>query len=189
MSKQYFAKGKRSIVYLTKIRNKKIIIKQLYSIKQAKKEAKFLKILNQYNIGPKLLKRKNNSLYLEYIKGSRILDYFKISNKKQIKSSILSILKQCYILDKLKINKLELHHPLKHIIINKIPKMIDFERCYYTNKPKNLTQFCQFLLSKKVFSILNKKSIKINKKSFIGLLKVYKKDQSSTNFKKILHLF
>ena len=40
-----------------------------------------------------------------------------------------------------------MHHPLKHIIIDKlgIPVMIDFERCHKTDKPKNVTQFVEFV--------------------------------------------
>jgi len=53
--------------------------------------------------------------------------------------------------------------------------MIDFERCYYTEKPKNVTQFCQFLL------LINK-----IKPEAIEILKKYKKDESEENFKRIL---
>jgi len=74
---------------------------------------------------------------------------------------IKNILEQCRIMDKLKINKKEFHKPIKHIIVYKNkPVMIDFERCYYAEKPKNVTQFCQFISSGVVMELLEKKAIK-----------------------------
>ena len=91
------------------------------------------------------------------------------------------VLRQCFILDKLKINKLEMHHPVKHIIIDKKPVLIDFERSYYTENPKNVSQFCQFLMS-------NSKDLKINRKELIFRVKNYKKRPSKSTFKGILDL-
>ena len=69
-----------------------------------------------------------------------------------------------------------MHHPVKHIIIDKSPVMIDFERCYYTKHPKNITQFCQFLMN------TNKT---LNKKLLINALKIYKSKQNKNNFNQI----
>jgi len=91
-------------------------------------------------------------------------------NKEQTKE----ILRQCFILDKLKLNKMEMHHPLKHIIINKKINLIDFERTYKTEKPKNVTQFLQFL----------KTNYKI--RISLNLIREYKQFQNETSFNKIL---
>ncbi|MEK6857590.1 MAG: hypothetical protein AABX39_03305, partial [Nanoarchaeota archaeon] len=37
--------------------------------------------------------------------------------------------------------------PLKHILIGKTVVMIDFERCHFTEDPKNSRQFMQFLIN------------------------------------------
>ena len=42
--------------------------------------------------------------------------------------------------------------PMNTFLIDKKPVLIDFERAYYTKKPKNLTQFCQFLMRLKIIS-------------------------------------
>ena len=95
----------------------------------------------------------------------------------RIQLILKQILKQCYELDKLKINKKELTNPYKHILIkNKKSKMIDFERCYETDNPKNVTQFCEYLMRKKI----------INRKNLTPLLKNYKKNKTKKNFEKIL---
>lgn len=175
---EYFSKGKRSIIYLFKKNNKKYIIKTKKSGIAAKdplkNEAKFLKILNKHKIGPKYMTSGKNYVVYKFVKGKFFVDYLETSKNPKI---IKDILKQCRTLDKLKINKKEMHHPIKHIIIDKKPVMIDFERCYYTKKPKNVTQFCQFLLVKKLV-----------KKTLIKTLKEYKNNESDENFKKILKL-
>src|SRR3989344_8530110 len=179
---KYLAKGRRSEVYVIKINN------NLYAVKVKKEgisaentvenESKFLKILNKYKIGPKFKNKGINYIIYEFVKGEFFVDYIKKSSRKNTVKIIINILLQCRIMDKLKINKKEFHKPIKHIIISKNkPVMIDFERCYYSKKPKNVTQFCQFLL------LINK-----IKPEAIGTLKEYKKNESDGNFKKILKL-
>jgi len=101
---------------------------------------------------------------------------------------IKDIFNQLFIIDKLKIDKEEMHHPYKHIIINKNNKifLVDFERCHKTEKPKNVTQFCDYISSKYLKSILEKKNIKIDKNKMIGLSRNYKKNTSKENLKKII---
>lgn len=188
-----FAKGKRSYIYVKKIKKKKIAFKVVIDKKRTKdvinNEYKFLKILNKYKIGPRLVKVTPYYVSYEFVDGKKILDWIKISNRKDIILVLKKILKQCYTMDKLKINKKELHKPIKHIIIkNKTPKMIDFERCYFTNNQKNVTQFCQFLISKNVSKILKGKKINIKKSSIIKSLKTYKRNKNQTNFNRILSI-
>ena len=124
---------------------------------------------------------KHNSIIYEFVEGDFILDFIEKNNKKKIVKMLKDVLRQCFILDKLKINKLEMHHPVKHIIIDKKPVLIDFERSYYTENPKNVSQFCQFLMS-------NSKDLKINRKELIFRVKNYKKRPSKSTFKGILDL-
>jgi predicted Ser/Thr protein kinase len=64
--------------------------------------------------------------------------------------------------------------------------MIDFERCYKTNKPKNVTQFCQFILNY-LKNILKEKGFKIDKKVLNALIR-YKHNQDEKNFNEILKI-
>lgn len=181
---KFLAKGRRSIVYLISYGNKKAVLKQeTRNLGVLKNEANFLKLLNKHKIGPKLLSDKNNKLILEYVKGIPLLKYIETSNSKKIKKVIKEIFNQCYSLDQLKINKHELTNPYKDILVAKKPVMIDFERARFTDKPKNVTQFSQFLISKNVISRLNKK---VDRNKLIKLLREYKYSQSYSNFKKIV---
>jgi len=79
------------------------------------------------------------------------------------------------------VNKFEMHHPTKHILIKagkpsrKTVVMIDFERCRWTEKPKNVTQFVQFLLryepyaGKQVDNLLRQYKIRQDEKDYRSL--------------------
>ena len=167
---EYFAKGKRSSVYIGNYRKKKIIVKKS---KRAKIEAKWIKLLNKHKIGPKFIFLGKNYLIYEFVKGERILDY-----KGNIKIVVKEVLEQCRKMDELGINKKEMQNPYKHILIDKDVKMIDFERCYYSKKVKNVTQFCQFIRNKIFRNLDNKKLVEI--------LKEYKKNPNEKNYSLIL---
>jgi len=179
-------KGQRGIVEI----NGDVAIKRARNSNyDAQGEATFLKLLNKHNIGPKYIDSTKDSLSMEYIDGQRILDYLvdKDTTKKDIINIIEKILEQVYDMDKLGISKLELTHPYKHIIIrNKKPIQIDFERCTYTNKPKNVTQFIQFLCSGKTAHMVKNKEVKINVKVLRELALKYKKDYNKKYLKEIL---
>jgi len=103
-----------------------------------------LKILNKHKIGPRIIEIGEDYFCYEFIKGETLKDFLK--NKKNYKKVLENIMHQCEIMDELKINKEEMHKPLKNIIIkNKIPVIIDFERCHFTSRPKNVNQFKEFL--------------------------------------------
>ena len=186
-SVQYFSKGKRSLVYTAIYKNKKVAVKIKHPKSTAKgriqHEAKILKRINKDKIGPNILEASKNYILYEFIDGPFFVDWVKSQKEKEVKKAIKKILTKCRRLDKLNINKKEFNHPIKHIIMSreKEPMFIDFERCHPSKKPKNLTQFCQFLMSKQFL-----KYIKLNKKKLIPLLRKYKNDQTETNFKLIL---
>ena len=154
---EYLAKGKRSKVYLDNGRVVKVTNE--YS---AQNEAYWLKKLNKYKIGPKFYSSTKTEVVMEYIEGTRIIDYLIESSKSKCLKIIKDCLKQCETLDKLKVNKKELTYPYKHIIVRKDKAVfIDFERCKITERVKNVNQFKAFLESKKIKDILEEKGIEL----------------------------
>jgi len=174
---KYLAKGKRGRVFTGVYRRKKVAIKikRTSSLAQGrmKNEVKWLKVLNRKGIGPKLLFYGRDYLSYRFVEGVFFVDY---NNKKKL---VPKILKQCFEMDKLGVNKEEMHRPLKHILVDGKGKvtMIDFERCYATKKPHNVTQFGVFLIR-----------LKLVKKGMKEALKEYKMKMNEKNFKKILQL-
>ena len=198
---KYFTKGHRGYIYQGKLKKDKIMIKinnpKSTATNRIENEVNFLKRIEKYNIAPKVLLYENNTKIGEYfvykfIKGE-FIGYF-TEDKKTKKNEIIEILKkvmeQMYLLDKLGINKEEMHRPIRHIIIDSKlnVKLIDFERANMTKKPKNVTQFCQFLISTKFNEVLRKKKINIDMKEMIKLTQEYKTKINDKSFKKILKL-
>jgi HemK-related putative methylase len=184
---EYLAKGKRGIIYKAIYKDKIICIKikkkESYALGNIENEVKFLKILNKHNIGPKYLFSGNNYLIYEFVEGEKILDFISKANKKEIIKVLNECLKQCFILDKLNINKFEMHHPIKHILIDKKIVMIDFERCRFSENVKNVTQFLTFII--KLEKELEKKEIKISKEKIMKIAKEY----SNKKNEKIIKVF
>lgn len=188
------AKGKRGIVYIADYQGKKIAIKTLNpeskAINRIENEANFLKKLNKFKIDPKFLFFENNELGMEFIEGELFQKYIQKSDKKAILKVIKELFRQLYQMDKLGINKEEMHHPFKHIIIrNNRPILIDFERCRYTERPKNVTQFMQYLIGKNISEIISKKGIKIEEENITKQLMIYKNDFSRKSLNNLLSFF
>jgi predicted Ser/Thr protein kinase len=89
-------------------------------------------------------------------------------------------------MDLLGINKKELTNPYKDIIITADNRavMIDFERCTEAKKPKNVTQFLQYVNKSK--PTLEKKEIMIDKEEIIRLGKDYKENPDKESFDRII---
>lgn len=181
-----FAKGKRSIVYKALWEGKYVIIKAekegIEAINRISNEANWLKALNKEGIGPKILLHNNTMIVMELAKGERFVEWIAKANSNNARKAINDIIAQCRKLDRLKVDKEEMHKPVKHIIIGKKPVMIDFEKCHITLKPKNVTQFCQFLTSPRIKSLLKKKKMILDKKNILPALKSYKRTYSEADF-------
>ncbi len=188
----YFTKGKRGLIYLAEQDKKNLIKSHLSKSKKIKvaikvnnpksqaigrieNEVKWLKVLNKQGIGPKLLFSNKDFFIYKFIEGEHILDWLKNHDKREIIIILKNILEQCLKLDKLKITKEEMHHPHKHIVVDKdnIPTLIDFERTHLDEKPQNVTQFLEFLC--RIKEELIKKDIEIKSEKIRQLAKKYKK--------------
>ena len=180
----FMAKGHRGCVYsavfkrtnkpvVVKVKNPKATIDKLWN------EIKFLKLFQKYSFAPKLYEVYSinyDFVVMEFVDGKPILDFFTTANKQDILNVVKKIFEIAMTLDTLKINKEEMHHPMKHIIITKKLRVvfIDFERCRYTEKPKNVTQFCQFLCHGSVRELLAKKGLTVDKEKILDAAKRYK---------------
>lgn len=187
------AKGWRGIVYSAILGRKRIAIKienpDSTAVGRIENEEIMLALVNKKGIGPKLFISENDFFADEFVDGERILVYLSHCSKEEALSVLSKTLGQCFILDKAGISKEEMHHPIKHVIISKNkPVMIDFERAHFAANPSNLTQFCQFICSEPVFSLLLKKGIDFDRQVLLGLCREYKKDYSPASLKRIMRL-
>lgn len=189
---EFLAKGKRGVVFVD--RAKQVVVKQANPRSQANNrlsiEAAFLQKVNRKGIGPRFVSFAEGKLAMRFVEGKRMGDWLaeEDTTKQQIKRVLLSVLDQCVVMDTLGINKQEMTHPYKHILIDTTgkPVMIDFERCRYTEKPKNVTQFVQYLVSRNVAPLLKNKGVVLNRKTLLGLAERYKKERNVAPLKQYL---
>lgn len=175
---EFLAKGKRGMVYTDVYKGKKVVVKKTResstALNRIENEANWLRKLNKKGIGPELIEEGNGFFIAEFIEGMPFGKWVEKNNDKKI---LIDILKQCMTMDKMNVNKFEMHNPIKNIIINDRPVLIDFERCKFTHEPKNVTQFVQFLVKRKILE----RNDELN-----AALKKYKEGYSEKDFKKIV---
>lgn len=179
-------------------KKKKVVIKterkDSEAIGRIENEINYLKILNKKGIGPELYFHDKKFTYFvyEYIDGNFFpifLEHSAKKNKNLIKKIIKNVFVQCFRMDKIKVNKEEMHHPYKHIIIDsktKKPVLVDFERCHKSKEPVNVTQFSSYIISDFIRNLLKEKGIKVNREKTIAAAKRYKKKVSKDNLDKII---
>ncbi len=176
-----FARGKRGVVSVGLLQKRGRRIKVAIKIKRKESkargrlqnEARWLKILNRKGIGPKLLFAGNDYLVYQFAEGMYLPEWIKREkNVKKIRKIIKNIFMQCFMLDQLGVNKKEMHRPLKHVLVD-YPRitMIDFERTHKAKKPKNVTQFGQFVMQNNAI----KEKLRLDQASFVEKIKAYKK--------------
>ena len=190
--KEYFAKGKRGIVYISSLNGKKVLIKEFNpsaSVNTIAHEAQMLQLVNKQQIGPIFIKMQDGALVREFIDGEEIVDWIAEAGKSMIKKVLLHILDQCRTLDTMKINKLEMTHPHKHILVRKsIPIFIDFDRAKFTQKPKNVTQVIQWFTGKELSTPLQAKGIHISREKMLSLAKQYKGSYDAIAYRQMQEL-
>jgi predicted Ser/Thr protein kinase len=142
-------------------------------------EAHWLGFLNKHDIGPRLMKHNRTLQYVTYlyVTGKFFPQFIaSCSSKARIKRVLRTCIFKCRVMDDLNVNKEEMHRPLKHIIVGKSVKFIDFERCSKTKNPKNVTQFCNYIfITNNPVATKVRKLFGVRKDDALRLLKSYKK--------------
>lgn len=172
---QYFARGKRGIVYTGESKGK-IAIKIKREDTEAKpiqKEAKWLKFFNKHGIGSQYLFHTQKYLVYRFVEGEYVKD---LIGKRKLNNIVKNLLDKAFVMDKLNVNKEEMTRPLKHAIVkgNDVT-LIDFERAHKTKDPKNVTQLCQFIRG-------ISKNLSVRKAKIEKLAKQYSDEMSVENF-------
>ncbi len=188
-----FARGKRGLIFKGKyggidvsIKSKNPMSESQNAMEREYKMIDFLRNEGFDNI-PKVIMTGTDFFVYEYIDGILIEEFLKISKKSDIIKMIRNIMCSMRKLDLVRVNKEEMHRPHKHIIILENDfKIIDFERCKESEKPQNVTQFCQYITSENFNKIVARKKINFDKDEIMRLSKNYKKSYSEISFKKIL---
>ncbi len=188
-------KGYVGVVVLAKKGTKNVAIKIRRldaQRKEMKSEAKLLKIVNSVNVGPKLFGVSKNVIVMEFLDGEKIGDWIQnLAGKgstKKLKSTIRSVLEDCYRLDQIGFDHGELSSITKHVIVGKSKStLIDFESSSVKRRVSNVTSATQAIF---IGSGIGKKVQKIYKippkEKIIKVLRTYKEERSRESFEDIL---
>lgn len=191
----YFAKGKRGLVYKG-IADRTVLVKSHFPSKKlsfvaikaeraesgaqnrAAAEAQWLQELNKLGIGPRFLFSGERYVVYEFVDGIPLEEWLPTADKKEIINVILDVVAQCFAMDQAGVTKEEMHHPFKHILVTDRGKavLIDFERSARTEKPKNVTQFLEYVI--RLQQELGAKDIIVPKEQLRSIAKEYKKSSN-----------
>jgi putative serine/threonine protein kinase len=187
-------KGYVGVVVLSRIGKKQVALKIRRtdsSRLEMQSEAKLLKLANQVNVGPTIIKSSKNFIIMEYIDGEKIIDWARKLKGKgsaaKLRAVIKTILEDCYRLDKIHLDHGELSYIHKHVIVGKTACIIDFESASTNRRTSNVTSATQSMFIGSGLANVIKKIITVpDKKKIIPVLQRYKHDQSQKNFDNIL---
>ena len=181
-------KGYVGVVVLAKIKNNVFAVK-IRRIdaprKRMQDEARFQKIANNVNVGPKLIQASKNFLVMEYIKGEKIISWAKKTETKspEIRHVINNVLRDCFLLDHAGLDHGELSTIDKHVIVNKSITIIDFESSSIKRKASNVSAAVQAIFIGTGLAKIIKKKIRVPEKtSIINVIRKYKKNPTEENF-------
>ncbi|GLE10658.1 hypothetical protein PINS_up022875 [Pythium insidiosum] len=172
---QFFARGKRGVLYAGRLKRDdcQVVVKFAGDPKVSSSsaatnscwletEAKWLAVMNRVGIGAQLVACGTGWMACELVDGLNVVDFLATMATQSSAYWVLrEMLCQCFTIDMMGINKEEMTHPTRHIIVHAVTTgakskdrpadqrrhwrcvFIDFEKCSLTKKPKNVTQICQ----------------------------------------------
>ncbi len=163
------------------------------SREELQSEARLLRLANEVDVGPRVIDSSKNFMVMEYVKGKKIIDWVRELNGRgsaaKLRSTIRKVLEDCHSLDKIRLDHGELSYIHKHIIVGRLPCIIDFESASVNRKTSNVTSATQGIFIGSGLSSVVKKIIKVpSTKQMIKSLKKYKHDQSRENFDELLQV-
>ncbi|RLN15234.1 hypothetical protein BBJ28_00008217 [Nothophytophthora sp. Chile5] len=162
---RFFARGKRGVLFAGEMRATDLPVVAKFaadatSAGSVTLEARWLRVMNRMGIGAQLLGAGPGWFLCERLDGRNVVEFLSASDDTATREvSVLTcaiglgrlVDVQCFAMDLMRVNKEEMTHPHRHILIHRSSQsserwrctFVDFEKCSTTKKPKNVTQLCQ----------------------------------------------
>ncbi|KAF0691939.1 Aste57867_16909 [Aphanomyces stellatus] len=192
----FFACGKRGVLFAgTSATHLPVVIKvqKLNEHNPIDRESLWLRRVNRFRIGPTLHLSGPGFFACELLDdGVHAVDFLRhpAATHADVHWFLRRIFHQCFVLDALRINKAEMTHPMRHIIVHGSARcvLIDFEKCVFSHaSPRNVTQLTQFISSPRVVAALAAKGIALSVPGLRTLAQQYKRAPSAATFAPLLH--
>ncbi|ETM54127.1 hypothetical protein L914_02491 [Phytophthora nicotianae] len=205
-SLRFFARGKRGVLYAGEMRTtmEPVVAKLAADATSAGSvtlEARWLRVVNRMGIGAKLMDAGKGWFLCERLEGKNVVEFLVEGDEVTTPANALWVVRemlcQCFAMDLMGVNKEEMTHPHRHIIVHRSTQQperwrctfVDFEKCSSTKKPKNVTQLCQFLSSPRMVALLASKRVKLDVPKLRQCTKCYKQNISTKTFGDIMQVF
>ena len=152
------------------------------------KEARFHKIANSVEVGPRLEGQTKNIIAMEYVPGQNIVEWVADTKRSRVRSVARAVLEQCFRLDTAGLDHGELSRLARHVIVSDRSYIIDFESASTTRKTSNVTAAAQSMLlygtvANRVKKILDNTN---REKEVIHALRTYKHSHTRAYFEAVL---
>ena len=152
------------------------------------KEARFHKIANSVEVGPRLEGQTKNIIAMEYVPGQNIVEWVAHTKRSRVRSVARAVLEQCFRLDTAGLDHGELSRLARHVIVSDRSYIIDFESASTTRKTSNVTAAAQSIflygtVANRVKKILDNTN---REKEVIHALRTYKHSHTRANFEAVL---
>jgi putative serine/threonine protein kinase len=151
------------------------------------KEARFHKIANSVEVGPRLEGQTKNIIAMEYVSGQNIVEWVADTKRSRVRSVARAVLEQCFRLDTVGLDHGELSRLARHVIVSDRSYIIDFESASTTRKTSNVTAAAQSIflygtVANRVKKILDNTN---REKEVIHALRTYKHSHTRANFEAV----
>ncbi|OVE74875.1 hypothetical protein BVX95_00970, partial [archaeon D22] len=116
----FFSRGKRGYIFTGVFNDKKVGIKVHNPHSEADSihnEIFIMKKVNKFGVGPKFLFSLKNVVVYEFFEGEKVEDWTYSNAKEDITNMLVECLRQLRTLDINNIDKKEMSHPHKHVIV------------------------------------------------------------------------
>lgn len=203
---RFFARGKRGVLYAGEMRatDEPVVAKLAADATSATSvtlEATWLRVVNRMGIGAKLVDAGHGWFLCERLQGLNVVEFLgqedEVTTPANAMWVVREMLCQCFAMDLMGVNKEEMTHPHRHIIVHRFTRQpdrwrctfVDFEKCSSTKKPKNVTQLCQFLSSPRMVALLARKRVNVDVPKLRQATKRYKQNIAPQTFGDIMRIF
>ncbi|TMW62277.1 hypothetical protein Poli38472_009770 [Pythium oligandrum] len=208
---RFFARGKRGVLYAAETidQGDPVVVKFAGDPRAStssaviagcwvETEAKWIRVMNRMGIGARLVASGTGWLICERLEGHNIVEFLtETATNATVRWVLREMLCQCFTMDMMGVNKEEMTHPTRHIIVHiarSAPQrwqctFIDFEKCQYTKKPKNVTQLCQFLSSPRMTGLFERHGITWDVQQLRQRTKQYKQSITAESFGGLMKVF
>ncbi|TYZ67904.1 hypothetical protein PybrP1_007811 [[Pythium] brassicae (nom. inval.)] len=195
---RFFARGKRGVLFAGELKpsGDPVVVKlgaadSGGSVSGAvDAEAKWLRFMNRLGIGARVHASGSGWVVCERIEGVHVVDFLGAAATTQANARwvLREMLLQCFAMDLAGVNKDEMTHPHRHILVRRDGRewrctFIDFEKCALSSRPKN------FLCSPRMVALFSSKSVVFDVPSVRLATKRYKQSGGAHAFAALARVF